>query len=672
MNMYYFFFAFPLLVYFELLGRLLFIKINKKPLDFSFVIGILFTMAFLYVVGWPISAFNWPSIVYVCLVLVFFFFTIISIIRNFKALDFVINKKLLLLFISLFIIQIIVSYYRTLGDPHGFDALYYINYIGFNVDTPALNTNHPHFGTVPNTYKDTITYVFQSYYYFVPSIIFILKTIGNMLGLTIETIPALVWTFQMISTAFFTSVSILSIKEINSNNKILNVTFTILLVLFMGNFYYNNAYGWIGNNFRMSIHAIATIFLFRYFKSKDKKDLWLFFLSMLGMCGFSSTGTFAFVFVLFGLFFVLYNKEPNLIKYYAIVLCIPTLNILTTKLGAHWWLSLGTISLFVIIYFLNNTIINIYKNKYIRYGTVIFLTLFMIVASLYLTHNLFDFNVFFNNYSEFQDMSWDYFDFKDLRHWIFNLLVLIPMFYFLFKERKHPFSAISWLLILIIYNPFCCTFMNKINWVYYRTYDIIINQYTLIFFINYLIDQLTHKKILSLGLLGLSSVLAIVQIPRYYHESFVPSDNYNNIYKIDNSELEMIYAVRNLITDYDIKNPKIITPTFYMPTYFKDSTYLIGKEKRYNWGMYSDNSYDLYNIFFPHDSYDDFVQDVKPKFEQVTELLKECDYDILIVDFGLYETINGEYKTIVEEIEKDGTFNHSIYSTSKYAIFYLK
>ncbi len=668
----YLFLALPLFLYFELFGRYILYKFKKDYFDISFGIGMTFTMAFLYVVGWPISALNKASIYYVILLSIFFIISTFLIIKNLKKLLKDFNYKTWLLFFILLIFEIFMSWHKTLGDPHGFDAVYYINYISANVDTKALNSTHPLFGTSPNTFENTITYVFQSYNYFISSIIFIIQKLFGLIHINIDFLPAYYWIFQILLHCFFISISLISIKELKIKNNILKVAFVILLVLFMNNFYYNNSYGFIGNTYRMSIHALASIFLFRYFDSKKHSDLFLFFISMLGLCGFSSTGTFATVFVLFGLFFYLYDKEKNLLKYYCFVLIIPTLNILCVKFGIHLYVFILTFILFAIIFFLNNVILKLYKNKYLRISTITLIALFFIIMSFRITGHLFDFSGFINNYSEIQDMSWDYFDFKDLRHYIFNLLVLIPLFYHLFKNPKHPFSIISIVLMLTFFNPLGATYINKMCWVYYRTYDIIINQFTLIYFINYFIEQLSFKKISSFIILTISSILAIIQIPSYYHYQFMPDDDYNYIYKIENSELEMINNVKKMIEGYNIENPKIINVTFYMNSFIKDGQYLIGKERRYNYDYYDDISYNLYLIFFPSDGWDNFRPTDTPKYDEVIELLKQSDYDILILENGLYLDYKGVYSNFADAICSDGTYTKSEYSTSKYAVIKLK
>ena len=75
----YFILFIPLFFYFELLGRAILLKFNRKPFDISFSIGMVFTMAILYVVGWPISSLDMPSIYYVILLCSYFLISLISL-----------------------------------------------------------------------------------------------------------------------------------------------------------------------------------------------------------------------------------------------------------------------------------------------------------------------------------------------------------------------------------------------------------------------------------------------------------------------------------------------------------------------------------------------------------------------------------------------------------------
>lgn len=673
--MQYFLYPFILLIYFEVFGRWFLMKINKPLFEYCFPIGFLVIMAILYLISWPITSFNGNFYHLAILYGILFLISAIFIFKDFKKISFKFDLKMWIIFFVFLAISIGISYTKTLGDPHGFDALYYVNTVSFNIGNTELNSLHPHFGTYPNTDIQWITYVFDAYYYFVEVIIWVFRNILSLIGLSFNTMPAFVWGFEILQEMFTIAISILCIKELNSQNKILNITFYILLILFIGNFYYNNVFGFIGNNYRMATHALSTIYLFRYFKNKDIKDFYLFLICMLGMCALSSTGCFSLLFILIGLFFVLCDKEKKLIKIYVVTCVIPAINILVSKFNQQWWIYVGVIVLFTIIWLLNDFILNLFKNKKIRIITIILAFILMFGLSLSVTGNPFDFNTFINNYSEIQDMSWDYFMFNDIRHWIFNLIVLIPLFYFLIKNKTHPFSMVSWILIIVFFNPFVCTFMNKINWVYYRAYDIIINQFTLIYFINYMIENISLKYLgqsLSIITLISSIILSVIQIPRYYHESFKPDEDYNPIYKIENSELDLINNLRKMIKDKDIKNPKIINQTYYLAPYIEGSTYLIGKERRYNYDAYDKVSFSLYLIFYPSDGWDNLRPADEPPYDDLVELLKECDYDILIVDYNLFATINGTYQQVVEYLDNEGTFVSSEYSTGKYAVYYLK
>ena len=108
-----------------------------------------------------------------------------------------------------------------------------------------------------------------------------------------------------------------------------------------------------------------------------------------------------------------------------------------------------------------------------------------------------------------------------------------------------------------------------------------------------------------------------------------------------------------------------------MPSFIEDSTYLIGKERRYNYDQYNDNSYALYLIFYPTDGWDNFRPTDQPDYDNVIGLLKESEYNILVVDYGLYADYKGQYISLADAVESDGTYIRSEYSTSKYAVFYL-
>ena len=160
--MIYFILPFILLIYFELLGRWLFSKINEKPLPLSFPVGFIAYIALLYLVGWPISAFNGSFYIYLALVIFITLAGFVLIIKDRRLLSKALPLKHIVLFLILLIASIAVSLTRTLGDPHGYDVLYYLNMISFNIGNKAMNTLHPHFGTYPNTDIQWITYVFQS------------------------------------------------------------------------------------------------------------------------------------------------------------------------------------------------------------------------------------------------------------------------------------------------------------------------------------------------------------------------------------------------------------------------------------------------------------------------------------------------------------------------------
>ena len=125
--MVYFIFPFILLIYFELLGRWLIYKTKISSLKFPFLIGFLAFMALLYITSWPITAFNGNFYHLAILYGLFFILSIILIFKDIKKISFKFDTKFWIVFFLFLICEIYISYHRTLGDPHGFDPLYYIN-----------------------------------------------------------------------------------------------------------------------------------------------------------------------------------------------------------------------------------------------------------------------------------------------------------------------------------------------------------------------------------------------------------------------------------------------------------------------------------------------------------------------------------------------------------------
>ena len=672
--MQYFIYPIFLLVYFELLGRWIFSKFRKEVFEFSFVLGLIAFLGTMYVLQFPITVFHLSfNLLFITTVLIFIT-TVVLIVKDFKKINLKFNYKLWLIFAGLMILAFVASWFRTVGETHGFDTLFYLNIVSNNIEAEHLFSIHPHFGTISFDFVRA-DYTFQSFYTFASVVIFSFSKIFGIFNIAFETMPAFVWGFQIILSALYIATTLLSLKEIKAKNKLMNIAYAIIFLFFMGSLYYNQVYGFIGNNYRFSILAINSIFIYRYFKSRNRYDLILFLLSLPGLAAVSSTGAFSIVFFLFGLFFVLVDHQDDIVRLILPVLYVPAINILCTKFDSRIDICLYTLIAFAILFFLNDLIVKIYRIKIVKVITVVSASLLLFVLSYRITGNIFNFYAFTNNFSEIADMSFDYFMFNDLRHYIFNPIVLLPLFYMIIKKPKNEFSIAYFIMIFVFFNPFNVTFMNEVNWVYYRAYDIIINQFTLMMMLEFVyetINGIKFKQLFSVLILSCSIVLAVIQIPIYYHPSFIPSEDYNYIYKIENAELDVIYNTRSILKDLNIENAKIITGTFYMPAYIKGSSYLFGKEKRYNWGEhYSDLTYQLWAIFFPSDNdYDNFKADGTPQYENTCELLKKSDYDVLIEDKFRNYTHNNVESSKIELIESCGY--RSSYENWKYKVYILK
>lgn len=211
----------------------------------------------------------------------------------------------------------------------------------------------------------------------------------------------------------------------------------------------------------------------------------------------------------------------------------------------------------------------------------------MIALSYSVTRNMFDFSTFFENGSEIYDMTLDYFD-LEIGYRIIQLykkISLVFLLIYLFFVRKEKYAQIIVVLILVFFNPFCCSFLNKVNVVYYRAYELILNPFTFIYFIYFVFNLVDNKYvyyICSVILMVLIYKSTDFKTPLYWHDSFILGDNYNYVYKMTNDEFDVIQELKENIRYYGIATPKIITTNIFTQSYIPNGEYIYGREKAIN------------------------------------------------------------------------------------------
>ena len=603
--------------------------------------------------------------IFVLFVLASLFF----IIKDFKKVPWYFNYKQWIVVLIFVGIMLYYAYNTTLGYPNSFDSVYYLNLITSNIKADALNMTSQFFGNI--TYEAQTAYQMQSYLTFVSSVVLVVRKILSFFGQTYNS-EIIVWLFQIVFDFFLASAIVVFIDKLTKEKKFLNIVLLVIFIFYIGKLYFNNVFGFFGNSYRTVCMGYSILFLYDLLNDNNFINKTLLLISIWGNCALTSTSTFINFLLLYAAFFVLIDKDDNLFKYYALVLFVPLVNFFFIIEPMNIYVALlisGIVCL--LLYLFNDPLTTLFRLKYSRYIVLALSFVGMFGLSFYVTRYLFDFRAFFNNISEVYDMSINYFLWipgNNIRN-IYIVLVLLLTFISLFLERKNRLIMIFWILIIVFFNPFCCAFLNSINKVYYRAYDIIINPFTFILFFKIIFDHFKNKYIYY-GSLAVILVLFVLNTnflkPMYYHFSFIPDENYNKDVKMNNDELDIINKINDDMIENNIDNPYIVTNNIYTQANIPNARYLFGRDYLLN-EFYSISELKLYNIFKDVEEEDNVVVDGENLID-INKTIEEAgvDYIVLKNDVVYYDKEDDNYYYLIHYMYDLGNV---IYTNDTYSLF---
>ena len=384
----------------------------------------------------------------------------------------------------------------------------------------------------------------------------------------------------------------------------------------------------------------------------------------MAVCGFSSSSIFTLTFLCFSLAFVLPNKDDHYFIDVAILLLLPLFNLLVIlSYGIDFKKFIIVTVLCLLVAILNKPLTYLFKNKKFRIILLALSFLVMAFMSYRVTNNIFDFSAFFNNNSETADMYFNYFrpsgSFNKICFiTLFDLLLII---YLIFNNDEY--AKLSLVLIIVLYNPFCVSYLYSINEVYHRGLDIFFNPLTFIIFLDFIFNKVNNKYFYYGGLIVLTGLFGFggnYTLPDYFHESFIPDDDYNGIYRMDNNEIDVIRQLNNDSKYRDIAYAHICTPNLLTQAnlggvYTYTRTYVTWYMDAYE--------YQVYCLFYPDrnniPAYD---------YKKMNEWLWNSGIDYLVVDktYEYYDEEQGIYDYIVRRVYE---CQIPFYENDRYAIF---
>ncbi len=622
-----------LVVYLELLGQSFLSAIKKERDGFSFGTGFILVLTVAYVLTSILTAINCSFYLVMTVYTALFLLSLWLIVKERRNLKIRFHPLEAAFLLAAVVVLMWYSLRTSFGDLDGFDSTFYLNMVTNNIGLSKLNSRSVYYGN--NAFSIQLQYTFQSYFYLASTLVFYVEKICALFHLPFYRMPCFVWPNQILFFSLTAALLTNAIRRSGNRNIGLIVLGIVLTVFYFGRFYFNNVFGFYGNSLRTLVFGEACCYLLDYQISKQKADKYLFYASLQAACACSSSSVFMCFFFLFALYFLWAKKEDSLLKEYSVVLLLPSIDLISVLRESITQGILGGIVLSLIIFLLNRPMLYLGRKKYARPAMLAVCVLAMIVLSYMVDGQLYHHDAFVYNNSQMYDMTINYFRYppeavKGIKYYkLVVLAILLLAMVFL----RNDLTNVDLILVIVFFNPFCCAFLNKINPVFYRAYDIIINPFTLVFLLNALGNLIPVKYVTECGTLLLAANMLYfcgITEPIYYHASFKPQENFNGLYRMTQEELEVIDALSYEINYRGDTDPKIITANKLTQSMLKDGEFYFGRENKRNW-TWSDAENELFNIFYPVEPYND-TERPDADFDHVCEYLKDADVRYVVQD----------------------------------------
>ena len=616
-----------------MLGQHFLFRLKKECKSPAMGFGFLLLMAYGYLTVGFIGSLHGHFMLALWTFVLFVLAGLFMIIRDFKKVRWFFDCKQWIVIFILVDIMIFYAYDTKLGDLTAYGPVYYLNLISANIGTPSLNMTDLYRGTFGTPLAPS--YSMQAYYIFASCITYLVKPVVSLAGLFLNS-EVIIWIFQILYDFFFVSSLICFLDKVNDKRYLLMTVILFVFVFYFGKLYYNSVYGFCGNVFRMFCTAYSVMYLDDLIRENTKDNKLMFAVSVWGACALSSTSIFISLLLVFASFFVLSDMDDDLFRFYAIVLFVPLADFLL-NLGLQNILMSFTVSgvLCLTAFLLNDLLIRLSRKKLFRYvllGTVFLAMLFL---SYRVSGNVFDLDAFINNGSENNDASINYFLLNDdVSRNAFIILALSSALIAMVLKIRYRLFMMFWILIIIFFNPACCSFIGHVFTAYFRAFDIIINPFTMALFLNAVFDVLKNKYfyygVLSLILIVFYTNIRL-GIPAYKDYTFEPrEETYDHLAKMDKDEIDIINKIMELSGSYGIERPYIITDNFLTQSNIPNARFLYGRDYLADETYSASDSY-LYDVFRRNSTSD--LEMKETDYDVLMESIDASGIDFIVVDY---------------------------------------
>ena len=242
----------------------------------------------------------------------------------------------------------------TLGEAY-FDSTFYLSMVNENSIKPIYGRMNFYSGEIHSLFDQ---YEFSSYRYdftsFYALFSMLLKLVRNLNISEVLQTPIYFYS-STITFLYFFGVTLYTVSKQFLNKK----TYTLLLVIissFLFFKYYNYAFAFIGNSYRVIAISYVLLLIYDFFHTKEKSTLLLIGILLSGLIAVSSSGAFISLFILVSLivYLIFKNYDKEIITY-CLYAFIPTLMyLLIIVYCMKVYVSVILLALIIFYYFINH------------------------------------------------------------------------------------------------------------------------------------------------------------------------------------------------------------------------------------------------------------------------------------------------------------------------------
>ena len=604
------------------------------PLGFAVFLGIQQFLIYFFVI-WKI-----PSKSYFVFLTLLLFVGMIYALKSFFTVESrvkQINLKIVAFAILYVVIMVFIISNRTLGE-NTFDTVHYLSMI-------TEGANNVHFGWIdygtgwPSA-SVNVQYDFQSFYAFGSYLVFMTDGLLRFLTpdyLSISTHVA-IWTLTIIYniSLFGIVLTTLELLKHRYNNR---GYFSMILVLgFFANLYFNNVYAFYGNTHRTLTIGLMMLMFFELYKNGEqslKMPVIIMILSS-ALISTSSSGFFIGA-MLISIFTLLMFKEEKVQKPIILSIGIMFLPTLVFAFFYLWLLNLFSIVHMIIFLalFISILTFELFIFKRVNQKWIFYILLSVSITIVYVLSWFQKTQIgpsFFADH-RYYDMVWNHINFLEIKASFINLSVLIGLFCLLLKN--HTMRLYLLIAFVLFVNPLSSIFVARYmaSVVYYRYFDLIFNPYLYILF-GFELYTIIKNRWIKWTLISVVSLFAILQALNYYHYSFVPSEKFNPIFRIEGEQVPILSELKNRIELEKYEKAMIVSQIEEVRSFVPNIITPISNQiiRNLDKDQIVDEISQMLNIFVVRDFTGQKVFNQEPAYEATCQLLIDNRIEFIIVD----------------------------------------